>query len=162
MTTQTKDSGKTFNFYINDWCQYASDFNEGSYLHSYEKDLCVKISENGKELKEFSVGLLYQEGYGMPSFSFVRFGEMIPYKDIQPSKIAKLITSVSKDHKEGDSTTDYDPAKDRISYEYDPSIESKSCRCSLQYSAEALSDIIEEEMKRLIPKNKQQSLDYQI
>ena len=158
-----ESGNRTFNFYIDDWCQYASDLNEGSYLQSYEKDLCVKISENGKELKEFSVGLLYRT-YGSGVSSFTKFGEMIPYKDIPPSKIAKLIISISEDHRAGDSPIDYNPLRDRISYEYNPSIKSKSCRCSLQHSASPLSEIIENEMKRLIPedKTKTRGLDYQI
>ena len=163
MTTQTKDSEKTFNFYIDE--SYCASPSAGGYMRCYDGLLCVNITGAEEAVKKIKIKLYGGEPSSRGEYDAYFSGEKIRKYIIKSEAVKALIDSIKE------ANLGYSPTKDGVSYNYDgvkheergtAYFDRGYYGCSQQHSASPLSDIIEGEMKRLIPENKSDGLEYQI
>jgi hypothetical protein len=151
--------GKNFNFYINETSSFQYTYNDDglSHLDHYRKSLRVDVSHAGKLLEDFDITLVSggHDSRGYWGVLGPKSGEKQAENNVSRDSVAKLIRLIDAKHKGYSGHVDYDPARDKISYDYNPlRREPRALNWSQQHSAKHLSDIIEEEMKRLVSKNK--------
>jgi hypothetical protein len=163
MVNENNDSGKTFNFYIDE--SYCASPSAGGYMRCYDGLLCVDISGAGESIKKIGIKLYGGEPSSKGGYDAFFSAEKIRKYILKSDAVKDLIDSI-KEAKLG-----YSPTSDAVSYNYDCVKHEERGRsyfdcgyysCSQQHSASPLSNLIETEMKRLIPKNKLTGLDYQI
>ncbi len=163
MATQTKDSGKTFNFYLKAFKYYETTSDDDGYSHvSMDcKSICLDIKSNGRLMRDLTETLASKghdsRGYWGDNEYAKYFEEESNNLEFHRVKVRKLIDQVTE------LRLKYNPEEDKLSFEYEPGKKiHNSMNWKEQYSAKHLTSIIEEEMKRLIPKNKPVYLDFQI
>jgi len=150
-----KNNSKTFNFYMMERMSHNIAYDDdGEHGYTiYSRNLCVKINKAGKLLDKFHAPIT-AGGYGTSQGNWgvyrnVTFNYGKKLDRNLKVQVTELIDSVIREY-----GIDYDPTRDRISYEYNPLRETDSDGdWTQQHSVSSHSKVIENEMKRLIPED---------